>query len=212
MVGVKVKAVDTGEVTYVIRTTDPLHKKDAPSALPYYESDRQLAFVAERGGVQLSDNGPLDLAPAVHEFHTRLSTKGWKEGRWYLAIFAHNTKKKQGGYKIVRALFAVDVQKDQVKLINMESASLTQFVKCELDPPVVKAGEPTVVRIEANQDDLQGVKISVPHHLAKEDILPDFVYDEKTTTAMLDDGTPDGIKGLLRNNGPRDHRRGCQKD
>ena len=208
-VGLKVKAVDTGEVTYVIRTTDPIHKNDAPPALPHFENDRQLAFATDRGNIQLSDNGPRDLAPEKNEFRTRLSTKGWKESRWYLAIFAHNTKEKRGGYKVVRALFAVDIQGSQVRLLNLEAASPTQFVKCELDPPVVKPGQPTLLRIEANQDDMQGVKIQVPHHLAEKDILPDFVYDKKTTTAFLcespaDKGSVPTHKRLIQNNGQRD--------
>lgn len=199
-VGLKVKAVKMGEITYVIRTTDPVEKKDAPPALTFYESDRQFAFLAEKGDVQLTDNGPLDLATAKHEFRTRISTKDWKPGRWYLGIFAHNTKDRIGGYQLVRALFAVDIQGNEVKLINMENASPTQFVRCELDPPVVKPGQPTVLRIEANQDDLQGVKVEVPNHLAKEDLLPDFVYNEKNTTGTLSDPG----KSLVMNNGTLD--------
>ena len=216
-VSIKIKAMNTGEITYVIRTTDPIAKKDAPAALPYYESDREFAFVSENidisknSGIQLTDNGALDLAPAKHEFRMRLSTKGCKIGRWQLAIFAHNTKKKQGGNRIVQARFAVDIKDYQVKLINMEAASPTQFVRCELDPPVVKPGETTLLIIEANQDDLQGVQIRVPLHLAQENILPDFVYDEKTTTAMLDDSAVGGAKGLLQNNGPRDRNPDLKK-
>ena len=201
-VGLKVSAADTGEVTYVIRTTDPVEKKDAPAALPYYEKARELAFVSENGGVQLTDNGPLDLAPGKDEFRARLSTKGWEDGRWYLAIFAHNTKEKRGGYKVVRAAFAVDIDGDTVKLINMEAASPTQFAVCTIDPPVVKPGEPAVLRVEATADYLRGLQIRVPHHLPKKDILPDFKYDEKQTTGFLAD--LDDALGLVNNNGPRD--------
>lgn len=210
-VGLKVKAVDTGEITYVIRTTgDPIAKEDVPAALPYYEAKRQFAFVSESAdlskspGIQLTDNGTRDLAPEKGEFRARLSTKGWKEGRWYLAIFAHNTKTKEGGYKRIQALFAVDIKGDQVKLINMEAASPTHFVKCEFDPPVVKPGAPTVLRIEANQDDMQGVRVRTPLRLAHEGVLPDFAYDENNATAMLDDSAFGGKQGLLENNGARD--------
>ncbi len=199
-VGLKVSAVDTGEITFVIRTTDPLERKDAPPALPHYEKDRRFAFVSEDGGVQLTDNGPLDLAPAKHEFRARLSTEGWKEGRWYLAIFAHNTKEKLGGYKVVQAGFAVEIEGDSVRLIDMETASPTQFAVCGLDPPSAHPGETAMLRVEATADDLQGLQIRVPHHLAKEDVLPDFAYDEAQAAASLVDEEDD----LVRNNGPRD--------
>ena len=182
-----------GEITYVIRTTEPLEKKDAPPALPFFELQRSFAFVSERenpsdrNGIQLTDNGRLDLAPAKHEFRLRLNTAGWKERRWKLAIFAHNTKEKRGGYKSVRALFDIDIKGNRVKLINMNNPSRTQFAECRFSPPSVRQGESARLIIEASQDDLKGVKIQVPHHPSKEDVLPGFRYDEITHTAALSD-------------------------
>ncbi|NQU42213.1 hypothetical protein HQ520_02935, partial [bacterium] len=190
-VGVRVIEEDAGMVTYIIRTVDPMEKADVPPVLDHYESARKFAFLSADDDIQLRENGSLDDAPATHTFRTRLSTEGWKPGRYNLAVFAHNSLEKVGGYTADQASFAVVIGDDQVRLVNMEVESPTQFEICELRPAVVKPGETAVLYMKATEPDVQGLSVRVPLHLAKEDALPGFDYDEELQSASLsDEGSP----------------------
>ncbi len=187
-VGVRVTNNDVGLITYVLRTVEPVAAAAAPLALDDYEKARRFAFLSENGKVQLSDNGPHDLEPETHAFRTRLSTKGWKPGRYELGLFAHNsTDKKHDRYEVATARFAVEVAADRVRLIDLQNPSTTRIRKACFRPEAVQAGETAVLSVAVTGPDLVGLGVATPLRVAPDGVLPDFRYEAETHTAMLSD-------------------------
>lgn len=187
-VDVRVTNSDAGLITYVLRTVDPIAREDVPPALNHYEQARRFAFLSENNKVQLSDGGPLDLEPGPHAFRTRLSTAGWKPGRYELGLFAHNsTDRKHDRYAVAMARFAVEVTTDRVRLIDRQSPSSVRIRQALLRPEAVSAGETAVLSVALTGTNFVGLSVATPLRLAPENVLPDFRYDAATRTAMLVD-------------------------
>lgn len=200
-VGLRVANHDAGKLTFVLRTVEPIEPEDAPPALDRYEAARRFAFLAEGGGVQLGDGGPHDQAPEPNAFRVRLSTEGWKPGRYELGLFAHNsTDKKHGRYEAVCAKFAVEVGPDRVRLIDRFNPSETRMSRAGFRPEAVLAGQGTQLSVALTRADLIGLSVTMALRVAPENALPDFRYDQATRTASL----ADPGASLLLDGGKRD--------
>ncbi len=195
----RVVAKGVKRVSYVVRTTKPIAKEQAPPDLAYYHASRRLAYVAEQGQVHLSDNGPHDLDPSDGAFRIRIGTAGWRRGRYELSLFAHN-RPGGGAHVVDERRFAVVVEADRVSLIDLGRPSPIRFKRCDLTPSTVDAGQTCVLRIEATTTELEGVEIRPPYHVAKEHVPPGFTYNAATRTARLADEGRD----LVADNGPSD--------
>jgi hypothetical protein len=187
-VGVRVRNSDAGRITYVLRTVEPLAFQDVPPVLNHYEQARRFAFLSEKGQVQLSDGGPLDLEPEQHAFRVRLSTAGWKPGCYELGLFAHNsTNKKHDQYVAATARFAVEVTADRVCLIDRQNPSSARIRQILFSPEAVAVGEKAVLSVVLSGSGHAGLGVTTPLRLAPEGVLPDFRYDAVTRSAVLAD-------------------------
>lgn len=206
-VGVSVANHDAGTLTFVLRTLDPIDQANAPPTLSHYNKVRRLAFMPEtNGSVQLLDGGARDLNPARNAFKTRISTLGWRSGRYELGLFAHNsTDRRHGRYEAVCAKFAVIVTADTVRLIDRCNPSKTRIKRAAFVPDAIRAGEAVTLEVSLSRPDLIGLKVATALRVAPEKILPDLRYDAVSRTAFLSDPDSELVldQGALDSNGVR---------
>ena len=194
-VAVKVAASGVPVVSCVIRTVVPAPRDAKPPTFPYYHEGRQLAFLADSSDVHLRDNGPRDLDPDENAFRFRIDTKGWRPGRYDLALFAHN-RPAPGPQIVDQWNFSVIVEEDAVRVLDMDRPSPTRFESCALSPRASAPGEPVVLTIAASEA-IAGVELRQPYNVAKENVPPGFLYDPHENKAYL----ADPGHGLLLDNG-----------
>ncbi len=196
---VKASARGVDMVSFVVRTSKPAAEKNAPPGFTYYSKSRQLAYVPEKGQVYLTDNGPHDLDPADRAFRMRVSTKDWPPGRYDLSIHATN-RPGRGSFVRAQRHFAVLVEKDHVRLVDMGVPSPTKFQQCELTPAVVDPGGTVALDITA-ETPAAGVEVRVPYNVAEENVPSGFAHGgpnnpiaymaDKDHKLVLDNGTLD---------------------
>ena len=187
--GLRVANRDAGTLTFVLRTVEPVMQTDAPPVLAHYDASRRFASMAEtNGSVQMIDGGPHDADPAPNAFRVRVSTAGWKPGRYELGLFAHNsTDKRHGRYEAVCAKFAVVVADGVVRLIDRCNPAQTRIRTAAFLPEAVRAGDPAALTVTLTAPDVAGLKVAMALRVAPENALPAFRYDAMNRTAALSD-------------------------
>ena len=195
----RVDSADVPVVSFVLRTAEPISPADAPRPFSHYNGGRRLAYLPEAGQVNLSDNGELDLDPAERAFGVRVSTKGWRAGRFPLAFFAHN--RPSGGPHIVdQRNFVVTVEGTSVQIEYAEVSSGPRFVRCGFMATAVPPGEPAILRASCEGADIAGIEVRHQYFVAAERVPPAFQYDAERREAHL----VDAGDTLVGDNGPND--------
>ncbi|MBN2312172.1 MAG: exo-alpha-sialidase, partial [Candidatus Hydrogenedentes bacterium] len=203
-----VSASGVNVVSFVLRTAEPAARKDVPPFFTQYEANRQLAYLTQDGGVNLSDNGPLDLDGAANAFAIDVSTKDWQPGRYVLAFFAHN-RPGSGGHifdqrnLVVTVNAGADGAPGAVEVAYVDPAKAPSFALCAIEPAVVSPGEPVVFRIETDTEGLSGAYISHQYRLPPDRVPPGLSYDEEDHEAYVTDSEED-TERLVADDGPND--------
>lgn len=187
--GLRVANRDAGTLTFVLRTVEPVMQTDAPPVLAHYDASRRFASMVEtNGSVQMIDGGPRDADPAPNAFRARVSTAGWKPGRYELGLFAHNsTDRRHGRYEAVCAKFAVVVADGTVRLIDRCNPARTRIRTAAFLPDAVRAGDPVALTVALTAPDMTGLKVAMALRVAPEYALPGFGYNATNRTASLSD-------------------------
>ncbi len=199
----EVKAAATAEgvdvVSAVLRTAEPIAQDKAPPALSHYMPAKQRAYLPDDGQVNLRDNGPLDHNPERNAFALRVSTDGWRPGRYVLAFFVHN-RPAPGPHIKDQRNFVVEVDEAKVRITYVDVKKAPRIVRCAMEPAVVRPGETAALHVGTEGDPLTGVTVDHQYYLPPERVPPGLVYDAKRKTAWLEDGG----ERILRDNGPCD--------
>ena len=162
--------------SFVLRTADEVKKEDVIPGLSLYKSGKY--YLADSGSYLLRDNGRLDGDPGEGAFRVKLSTQGWKPGRYSFAFFA-SCRPNPGPFVAARHDFAVVVEGDRVRIEDLgggavDSAAISEF---RVEPADVRAGEPVRIHVRSSPGDFGSVQITSPHYTTAAETLPGFQYD-----------------------------------
>ena len=141
-----------------------------------------------RAGNYLFDNGDVDVEPQEGSFAVRISTKGWKEGVTRFAFFA-SRRPNPGPFVAARHDFAVAVRGNQVVVEDLGGSNLNAsraIRSFQVEPSIVKAGEPVVVSAKIDYPSYKGIRITDPFYIAPGDALPGFTYDPEKKKSLLE--------------------------
>ena len=181
-------ATDVPLGSFLLRTADEVSKKETLPGFPLHANGKW--YMAEKGRYYLLDNGTVDEDPRKGAFAVRVSTKGWKQGVTRFAFFA-SRRPGQGTFVAARHDFAVAVRGNQVIVEDLGGSNLNAsraIRSFQVEPSVVEAGEPVLVRATIDSPSHKRIRISDPFYIAPDDALPGFTYSEEKKKSVLEAG------------------------
>jgi hypothetical protein len=189
--------IDLG--SFLLRTADQVRKEDTIEGFSLYSNGKY--YVAERGEVFLMDNGDRDKNPEENAIALRVSTEGWKSGKYVFAFFA-SCRPSTGPFVAARRDFAVVVENGRVVIEDLGDTATSvnpAIAALDVTPQETTAGRRITLSIATKSATFQGVWITNPFHIAPDDTLAGFSYSAERKKSYY------GTNGaVLRDNGPHD--------
>ena len=191
--------------SYVIRSSHTVAKNEA---LPGFDTIRSgKAYLADQqSGILLRDNGGIDTDSRQGVFATRIQTRGWREGVYFITVFAHNRPAK-GRHVVDYRNLRITVKGTDVTIDHLADRDAASPIEAfSVQPQVLDAGEVFAVRmrIKPGFGVVESFTLRPPYPIAESDVLPGFQHDSREKNAYLihDDNR------MLRNDGPLDRATG----
>jgi hypothetical protein len=186
----RAKATGVRLGSFILRTAEAVDEDRAIPGFPVYNGGKY--YLADKKDYFLKDNGPLDGDPQDGSFRLRVSTRGWKPGRFTFAFFA-SCRPEPGPLVVARHDFAVVVEEGKVRIedlgknANDVSRVIEEFQVSSFE---IRPGEP--IKIAARTTPIQGVSFELitPYYVSADRALPGFQYDVEGKKARLPSATP----------------------
>lgn len=171
--------------SFLLRTAKAVEKEQTIPGLPLYANRHY--YLAEDGRYFLLDNGPLDRDLREGAFAVAISTQGWQERVYHLALFA-SVRPAPGPFVAARQDFAVVAKNGEVTIEQLGGTSLQPgcvIQDLRVEPAAAEPGQPVTLTVTTAPEAAQSLQLTNAYYVGRAESLPGFCYDADKKKSYL---------------------------